>query len=48
VSVLRGTRVGRGADYEADASRRAAVADMARKADEALKKTLGDGATPAD
>ncbi|MGH3439824.1 MAG: acyltransferase [Sciscionella sp.] len=71
VSVLRGTRVGRGcvlgahavvrgdipdyaiavgtparvvrdrmADYEADAQRRAAVADMARKANAALKKTL--------
>ncbi|MCP2167030.1 acyltransferase [Goodfellowiella coeruleoviolacea] len=73
VTVLRGTRVGRGcvlgahavvrgdipeysiavgaparvvrnrrADYEADAERRAAVADMARKADEALRRTLDD------
>lgn len=73
VSVLRGTRVGRGAvlgahsvvrgdvpdfavavgsparvvrdreaDYEADAERRRAVEDMARKADEALRKTLGE------
>jgi acetyltransferase-like isoleucine patch superfamily enzyme len=71
VSVLRGTRVGRGcvlgahavvrgdipdyaiavgtparvvrdrrADYEADAERRAAVADMSRKAAEALQQTL--------
>ena len=71
VSVLRGTRVGRGcvlgahaivrgdipdyaiavgaparvvrdrqADYEADAERRAAVADMARKAEEALRHLL--------
>lgn len=73
VSVLRGTRVGRGcvlgahavvrgdipdygiavgaparvvrdrlADYEADAERRAAVADMARKADDALQRSLGE------
>ncbi len=33
----------RRADYDADADRRAAVADMARKADEALKQALGDG-----
>ncbi len=33
----------RRADYDADADRRAAVADMARKADEALKQVLGDG-----
>ena len=32
----------RRADYEADAVRRAAVADMARKADEALKQALTD------
>jgi acetyltransferase-like isoleucine patch superfamily enzyme len=32
----------RRADYDADADRRAAVADMARKADEALKQALGD------
>jgi acetyltransferase-like isoleucine patch superfamily enzyme len=32
----------RRADYEADAERRAAVADMARKADEALKQALTD------
>jgi acetyltransferase-like isoleucine patch superfamily enzyme len=32
----------RRADYDADAERRAAVADMARKADEALKQTLSD------
>lgn len=75
VSVLRGTRVGRGcvlgahavvrgdipdyavavgsparvvrdrrADYEADAGRRAAIKDMARKADEALRQTLRDAA----
>ncbi|WP_132878897.1 acyltransferase [Tamaricihabitans halophyticus] len=77
VSVLRGTRVGRGcvlgahavvrgdipdygiavgsparvvrdrlADYEADAQRRAAVADMARKAAEAVERSYqeGDGA----
>jgi acetyltransferase-like isoleucine patch superfamily enzyme len=73
VSVLRGTRIGRGcvlgahavvrgdipdymiavgsparvvrdrrADYEADAERREAVRDMARKADQALHKLLGD------
>jgi acetyltransferase-like isoleucine patch superfamily enzyme len=73
VSVLRGTRIGRGcvlgahavvrgdipdfaiavgsparvvrdrrADYEADAERREAVKDMARKADQALHKLLGD------
>ena len=71
VTVLRGTRVGRGcvlgahavvrgdfpdykiavgaparvvrdrrADYEADAQRRADIADMARKAKEALEKSL--------
>ena len=70
VSVLRGTRIGRGAvigahavvrgdipdygiavgtpakvvrdrlsDYEAEAERRAAIADMSRKADAALRKT---------
>jgi len=33
----------RRADYDADAERRAAVADMARKADEALKQALTDG-----
>ncbi|MBB3051726.1 acetyltransferase-like isoleucine patch superfamily enzyme [Prauserella isguenensis] len=73
VSVLKGTRVGRGcvlgahavvrgdiqdfgiavgaparvvrdrrADYEADAERREAVKDMARKADEALRQTLDE------
>lgn len=73
VSVLRGTRVGRGAvlgahavvrgdipdyaiavgaparavrdrkvDYEADAQRREAIKDMARKASTALRKTLGE------
>ncbi|WP_027946193.1 acyltransferase [Amycolatopsis taiwanensis] len=73
VSVLRGTRIGRGcvlgahavvrgdipdysiavgsparvvrdrrADYEADAERREAVRDMARKADKALQKLLED------
>lgn len=73
VSVLRGTRIGRGcvlgahavvrgdipdfaiavgsparvvrnrlADYEANAERRAAVADMARKADAALRERLED------
>lgn len=73
VSVLKGTRVGRGcvlgahavvrgdvpdyaiavgsparvirdrvADYEADAERRAAIEDMARKASDALRDTLGD------
>ncbi|OLT48556.1 acetyltransferase [Saccharomonospora sp. CUA-673] len=73
VSVLKGTRVGRGcvlgahavvrgdipdygiavgaparvvrdrrADYEADAERREAVRDMARKADEALRQTLDE------
>jgi acetyltransferase-like isoleucine patch superfamily enzyme len=36
--VVRDRRV----DYEADAERRAAVADMARKADEALKQALTD------
>jgi acetyltransferase-like isoleucine patch superfamily enzyme len=76
VSVLRGTRVGRGcvlgahavvrgdipdyaiavgsparvvrdrkADYEAAAEGRAAVADMARKAQEALRSTLNSAAT---
>jgi acetyltransferase-like isoleucine patch superfamily enzyme len=74
VSVLRGTRIGRGcvmgahsvvrgdipdyaiavgsparivrdrlADYEAKAERRAAIADMDRKAREAVKKILKDG-----
>ena len=33
----------RRADYDADAVRRAAVADMARKADEALKQALSEG-----
>jgi acetyltransferase-like isoleucine patch superfamily enzyme len=73
VSVLRGSRIGRGAvigahavvrgeipdyaiavgsparvvrdrlaDYEADAERRAAIADMSRKANEALRKTLSE------
>jgi acetyltransferase-like isoleucine patch superfamily enzyme len=74
VSVLRGTRIGRGcvlgahavvrgdipdyaiavgsparvvrdrrADYEADAERREAIKDMARKANKALQKTLDQG-----
>jgi acetyltransferase-like isoleucine patch superfamily enzyme len=73
VSVLKGTRIGRGCvmgahavvrgdipeysiavgsparvvrnrqdDYAADAARREAVADMARKANKALQKTLGE------
>jgi acetyltransferase-like isoleucine patch superfamily enzyme len=73
VSVLKGTRIGRGSvlgahavvrgdipdysiavgtparvvrnrkdDYAADAARREAVADMARKANKALQKTLGE------
>jgi acetyltransferase-like isoleucine patch superfamily enzyme len=73
VSVLKGTRIGRGCvlgahavvrgdipdysiavgaparvvrnredDYAADAARREAVADMARKASKALQKTLGE------
>ncbi|RZS39027.1 acetyltransferase-like isoleucine patch superfamily enzyme [Herbihabitans rhizosphaerae] len=79
VSVLKGTRVGRGcvlgahavvrgdipdyaiavgtparvvrdrrADYEAAAAKRAAVADMARKANNALRKTLREHETPVN